>query len=75
MNQNNPYKTAYRSEVNGLRASTVLSVVAFHAFPYFVVRGFVGVDVFFVISGFLISTHIFENLDEDSFSFGDFYVR
>ena len=75
MNQNNPYKSVYRSEIDGLRAFAVLSVVAFHAFPYFVVGGFVGVDVFFVISGFLITTHIFENLDKDSFSFGDFYGR
>ena len=75
MNQNYPYKTAYRSEVDGLRAFAVLSVVAFHAFPYFVVGGFVGVDVFFVISGFLITSHIFENLDKKSFSFGDFYGR
>ncbi|MDB2570445.1 acyltransferase family protein, partial [Gammaproteobacteria bacterium] len=59
----------------GLRAFAVLSVVAFHAFPYFVVGGFVGVDVFFVISGFLITSHIFENLDKGSFSFGDFYGR
>ena len=75
MNQNYPYKTPYRSEVDGLRAFAVLSVVAFHAFPYFVVGGFIGVDVFFVISGFLITTHIFENLDKDNFSFGDFYGR
>jgi len=75
MNQNNPYKSVYRSEIDGLRAFAVLSVVAFHAFPYFVVGGFVGVDVFFVISGFLITTHIFENLDKDSFSFNDFYGR
>lgn len=46
MNQNYPYKTPYRSEVDGLRAFAVLSVVAFHAFPYFVVGGFIGVDVF-----------------------------
>ena len=75
MNQNYPHKTAYKSEIDGLRAFAVLSVVAFHAFPYFVVGGFVGVDIFFVISGFLITTHIFENLDKESFSFGDFYGR
>jgi len=41
MNQNYSYKTSYRSEVDGLRAFAVLSVVAFHAFPYFVVGVFV----------------------------------
>ena len=53
----------------------MLSVVGFHAFPEWVSGGFIGVDVFFVISGFLISTIIFENLVRQSFSFGEFYLR
>lgn len=53
----------------------MLSVVAFHAFPARMKGGFIGVDVFFVISGFLISTIIFENLDRDTFSFSEFYAR
>lgn len=53
----------------------MLSVVAFHAFPDWLKGGFMGVDVFFVISGFLISTIIFENLDNGTFSFSEFYVR
>ena len=75
MNQPSPYKSSYRSEIDGLRAFAVLSVVAFHAFPSWLKGGFIGVDVFFVISGFLITSHIFENLDEGQFSFTDFFSR
>ena len=53
----------------------MLSVVAFHAFPAWIKGGFIGVDVFFVISGFLISSIILQNLDRDTFSFADFYAR
>lgn len=65
----------YRPDIDGLRAVAVLSVVAFHAFPAWIKGGFIGVDVFFVISGFLISTIIFENLDRGTFSFAEFYAR
>ena len=65
----------YRPDIDGLRAIAVLSVVAFHAFPSWVKGGFIGVDVFFVISGYLISTIIFENLDKGTFSFYEFYSR
>lgn len=65
----------YRPDIDGLRAVAVLSVVAFHAFPDWLKGGFIGVDVFFVISGFLISTIIFENLDRETFSFSEFYAR
>ena len=65
----------YRPDIDGLRAVAVLSVVAFHAFPEWIKGGFIGVDVFFVISGFLISTIIFENLDRGTFSFAEFYAR
>lgn len=66
---------AYRPDIDGLRAVAVLSVVAFHAFPEQVPGGFVGVDIFFVISGFLISSIIFGNLQRGTFSFAEFYRR
>ncbi len=65
----------YRPDIDGLRGIAVLSVVVFHAFPAFLQGGFVGVDIFFVISGFLISTIIFGSLARGSFSFTEFYVR
>lgn len=64
-----------RPDIDGLRAFAVLSVVAFHAFPAWMKGGFIGVDVFFVISGFLITTIIFKNIDKGTFSFAEFYPR
>ena len=65
----------YRTDIDGLRAIAVLVVVAFHAFPQWVTGGFIGVDIFFVISGFLISTILYENLAAKQFSFLTFYAR
>ena len=65
----------YRADIDGLRAVAVLSVVGFHAFPNFIKSGFIGVDIFFVISGFLISSIIFGNLEHRSFNYSEFYVR
>jgi peptidoglycan/LPS O-acetylase OafA/YrhL len=65
----------YRADIDGLRAIAVLSVVAFHAFPGKITGGFIGVDIFFVISGFLISSILFSNLEQGKFSIIGFYNR
>jgi len=65
----------YRTDIDGLRAIAVIAVVAFHAFPSWLKGGFIGVDIFFIISGYLISTIIFESLDKGTFSFSGFYTR
>ena len=65
----------YRAEIDGLRGWAVLSVIIFHAFPSWLKGGFIGVDIFFVISGFLITSYIFENLSYGHFSFFNFFGR
>lgn len=66
---------SYRPDIDGVRALAILSVVIFHAFPNVLKGGFIGVDIFFVISGYLISGIIFKGLDEKNFSFGRFYAH
>ena len=65
----------YRADIDGMRAIAVLSVIGFHAFPTNFKGGFVGVDIFFIISGFLISTIIFSSLNNNKFGFIEFYSR
>ena len=65
----------YRPDIDGLRAVAVLSVLCFHAFPEWLPGGFTGVDIFFVISGFLITTIILRNVSTGQFSYRDFYAR
>jgi len=68
-------RTQYRPDIDGLRAVAVCLVVGFHVFPNVVKGGYVGVDIFFVISGFLISSIIFRSVAQSQFSYVDFYIR
>src|SRR5215469_14357033 len=69
------HKPAYRPDIDGLRAIAVLAVVLYHAqIPGFS-GGFVGVDVFFVISGFLITGIVWSGIQDQQFSLQDFYTR
>jgi peptidoglycan/LPS O-acetylase OafA/YrhL len=65
----------YRLDIDGLRALAIIPVVLFHAFPALMPGGFVGVDIFFVISGFLISGIILQALQRGRFSFAGFYAN
>src|SRR5277367_6647834 len=68
-------KGNYRPDIDGLRAVAVSAVLCYHAFPKALPGGFVGVDVFFVISGFLITGIILEGLQTGRFTFAHFYAR
>jgi peptidoglycan/LPS O-acetylase OafA/YrhL len=64
----------FRNDINGLRASAVIAVMLFHFNSAWLPGGFAGVDVFFVISGFLMTSIIFRGLETDNFSVLKFYV-
>ncbi|RZK84815.1 MAG: acyltransferase, partial [Methylobacterium sp.] len=66
---------SYRPEIDGLRAIAVGLVLLVHMFPQAVRNGFIGVDIFFVISGFLITSILVRQLGAGSFRLTDFYVR
>ena len=65
----------YRADIDGLRAVAVLGVIAFHTGLGFLPGGYLGVDVFFVISGFLITRIVAREVESGTFSFADFYAR
>jgi peptidoglycan/LPS O-acetylase OafA/YrhL len=65
----------YRPDIDGLRAVAIVSVIVYHAFPGVLPGGFLGVDVFFVISGYLITQLILREVHEQSFSLAGFYRR
>jgi len=65
----------YRPEIDGLRALAIIPVVFFHSGLGIMPGGFVGVDIFFVISGYLIATIIFSEINNGSFSFKNFWLR
>lgn len=65
----------YRKDIDGLRALAVILVVFYHIFPQFLKGGFIGVDIFFVISGYLISSILYNDLDNQKFSFCKFYIN
>lgn len=67
--------TSYRPDIDGLRSIAVLSVVLHHLSGELLPGGFVGVDIFFVISGFLITAQIYKEIGERSFSIKQFYKR
>ncbi len=65
----------YRPDIDGLRALAIMLVIIFHAFPKFLRGGFIGVDIFFVISGYLITSIILKGLEGNNFSLLEFYSR
>jgi len=73
--RHNPSVSAYRPDIDGLRAIAIGAVLLFHAFPNHFPGGFIGVDVFFVISGFLITSNIYRSFASATFSLGSFYLR
>ncbi len=68
-------ETAYRADIDGLRAVSILLVVGYHAQSWLLPGGFIGVDVFFVISGFLITRIILTEVEDGTFGLAKFYAR
>ena len=65
----------FRQDINGLRAVAIIGVILFHFNNEWLPGGFAGVDVFFVISGFLMTSIVFKGLENNSFTLFEFYVR
>ncbi len=68
-------QATYYPHIDGLRTFAVLSVLFFHVFPEWCSGGFIGVDVFFVISGYLITKGLYRDLEGGTYSISNFYVR
>jgi peptidoglycan/LPS O-acetylase OafA/YrhL len=75
VSSNPPAQPEYRPDIDGLRAVAVLLVIGFHAFPPWFRGGFIGVDIFFVISGFLITSILLKSLARGQFTLLGFYSR
>lgn len=71
----NQHQSTYRADIDGLRAVAVLAVILFHINKDLLPGGFIGVDVFFVISGYLISQNIIRDINANKFSIAEFYRR
>lgn len=65
----------YRPDIDGLRAIAILLVIIYHAFPKYLPGGFIGVDIFFVISGFLITSILKNEIVSGRYSIKEFYRR
>lgn len=75
MNKSSAWNTSYLPEIDGLRAFSIIFVITYHAFPDLLKSGYIGVDIFFVISGFLITNYIIKNLEKGQFSSIEFFGR
>lgn len=71
----NHASSPYRADIDGLRAIAVLAVVTYHAFPGLLRGGFAGVDIFFVISGYLITRIILNSQNQEGFNLLNFYLK
>ncbi|MCC5882483.1 MAG: acyltransferase [Halomonas sp.] len=69
------HNSQYRPDIDGLRTLAVISVVVFHFNNEWLPGGFIGVDIFFVISGFLITGIVYRQVEQGGFSFKEFFVR
>ena len=69
------HSISYRPDIDGLRALAILPVVLFHAFPNLLPGGFIGVDIFFVISGYLITSILLKDIQAGNYSVKNFYAR
>ena len=69
------HSITYRPDIDGLRALAILPVVLFHAFPQWLPGGFIGVDIFFVISGYLITSILLKDIQQGRYSIKTFYAR